>query len=79
MLQAMNTGHDGSMTLFTPTNRETCWPIETLVLMAGFDCRCARFGTRSRARLDVIVHVERLRDGTTKSHADSEVTGMEET
>ncbi len=79
MLQAMNTGHDGSMTsLHANKPRDVLARIETLVLMAGFDLPVRAIRSQIASAIDVIVHLERLRDGTRKVMQISEVTGMEE-
>jgi len=79
MLQAMNTGNDGSMTsLHANRPRDVLARIETLVLMAGFDLPARAIRSQIASAIDVIVHLERLRDGTRKVMQISEVTGMEE-
>ena len=79
MLQAMNTGHDGSMTtLHANKTRDVLARIETLVLMAGFDLPVRAIRAQIASAINVIVHLERLRDGTRKVVQISEVTGMEE-
>jgi len=79
MLQAMNTGHDGSMTsIHANKPRDVLARIETLVLMAGFDLPVRAIRSQVASAIDVIVHLERLRDGTRKVMQISEVTGMEE-
>ncbi len=79
MLQAMNTGHDGSMTtLHANRPRDVLARIETLVLMAGFDLPVRAIRGQIASAVDVIVHCERLRDGTRKVMEISEVMGMEE-
>jgi pilus assembly protein CpaF len=79
MLQAMNTGHDGSMTtLHANKPRDALSRIETLVLMAGYDLPLRAIRAQIASAINVVVHVERLRDGTRKVAQISEVTGMEE-
>ena len=79
MLQAMNTGHDGSMTtLHANKPRDVLARIETLVLMAGFDLPLRAIRNQIASAIHVIVHLERLRDGSRKVVQISEVTGMEE-
>src|SRR5437879_6748026 len=79
MLQAMNTGHDGSMTsLHANKPRDVLARIETLVLMAGYDLPVRAIRAQITSAINVIVHLERLRDGTRKVVQISEVTGMEE-
>ena len=65
MLQAMNTGHDGSLTtVHSNAPRDTLARIETMVLMAGMDLPIRAIREQVASALDVIVHVHRLRDGT---------------
>jgi len=79
MLQAMNTGHDGSMTtLHANKPRDALSRIETLVLMAGYDLPVRAIRAQVASAINVIVHLERLRDGTRKVVQVSELTGMEE-
>ena len=79
MLQAMNTGHDGSMTtLHANKPRDVLARIETLVLMAGYDLPLRAIRAQIASAIHVIVHLERQRDGTRKVVQISEVTGMEE-
>ena len=79
MLQAMNTGHDGSMTsIHANKPRDVLARIETLVLMAGYDLPVRAIRAQVTSAINVIVHLERLRDGTRKVVQISEVTGMEE-
>jgi pilus assembly protein CpaF len=79
MLQAMNTGHDGSMTtLHANKPRDVIARIETLVLMAGYDLPVRAIRAQITSAIHVIVHLERLRDGSRKVVQISEVTGMEE-
>ena len=79
MLQAMNTGHDGSMTtLHANKPRDALARIETLVLMSGYDLPLRAIRAQITSAINVIVHLERLRDGSRKVVQISEVTGMEE-
>jgi pilus assembly protein CpaF len=79
MLQAMNTGHDGSMTtLHANKPRDALARIETLVLMAGFDLPVRAIRAQITSAINVIVHLERMRDGSRKVVQISEVSGMEE-
>src|SRR5437660_4941054 len=79
MLQAMNTGHDGSMTsMHANKPRDALARIETLVLMAGYDLPVRAIRAQIASAINVIVHLERMRDGTRKVVQISEVTGMEE-
>jgi len=78
MLQAMNTGHDGSLsTVHSNSPRDTLRRIETMVLMAGMDLPLRAIREQIASALDMIVHVARLRDGTRKIVSISEVQGME--
>src|SRR2546429_3782337 len=79
MLQAMDTGHDGSMTSIHATQpRDALARIETLVLMAGYDLPVRAIRAQITSAINVIVHLERMRDGGRKVVQISEVTGMEE-
>ncbi len=78
MLQAMNTGHDGSMTTIHSNGpRDTLRRVETMVLMAGFDLPLRAIREQVASAVDLIVHVDRLRDGTRRVVKVSEVQGME--
>lgn len=78
MLQAMNTGHDGSMTtLHSNGPRDTLARLETMVMMAGMDLPARAIREQVSSAIDLIIHEERLRDGTRKVVSVSEVTGME--
>jgi pilus assembly protein CpaF len=78
MLQAMNTGHDGSMsTAHSNSPRDTLARMETMVLMAGMDLPLRAIRQQIAAAVDMIVHVERMRDGSRKVVKISEVLGME--
>jgi pilus assembly protein CpaF len=78
MLQAMNTGHEGSMTTIHANNpRDGLSRLETMVLMAGFDLPLRAIRDQIVSALDVIVHMERVRDGRRLVTAISEVQGME--
>ncbi len=78
MLQAMNTGHDGSLTtVHSNSPRDTLARLETLVLMAGFDLPIRAIREQMASALDVIVHLSRLRDGTRRITHITEVQGME--
>ncbi len=78
MLQAMNTGHDGSLTtLHANSPRDAISRLETLVLMAGMDLPLRAIREQIAAAIDVVVHLTRLRDGTRRVTAVSEVVGME--
>jgi pilus assembly protein CpaF len=78
MLQAMNTGHDGSLTtLHSNSPRDTLARLETMVMMAGMDLPMRAIREQVSSAIDVIVHLERLRDGSRKIVNITEVTGME--
>jgi pilus assembly protein CpaF len=78
MLQAMNTGHDGSIcTVHSNGPRDTCSRLETLVLMAGMDLPLRAIREQIASAVDVIVQLTRLRDGTRRVTAVTEVQGME--
>jgi pilus assembly protein CpaF len=78
MLQAMNTGHDGSLTtLHANTPRDALARLETLVLMAGFDLPVRAIREQVASAVDGIVQIERLRDGSRKVTSITEVVGME--
>jgi pilus assembly protein CpaF len=78
MLQAMNTGHDGSLTTaHANTPRDCLSRIETMVMMAGFDLPSRAIREQVSNAIDLIVQVARLRDGSRKIVAITEVVGME--
>jgi pilus assembly protein CpaF len=78
MLQAMNTGHDGSITtVHSNSPRDTLARIETMVLMAGMDLPVRAIREQMASAVDLIVHLTRLRDGTRRVTHVSEVQGME--
>ncbi len=78
MLQAMNTGHDGSLTTIHSNGpRDTLSRIETMVLMAGFDLPVRAIREQVASAVDLIVHVSRLKDGTRRITHVTEVEGME--
>ena len=78
MLQAMNTGHDGSITtVHSNSPRDTLSRIETMTLMAGMDLPVRVIREQMASALDLIVHLQRLRDGTRRVTHVSEVMGME--
>lgn len=78
MLQAMNTGHDGSMTTaHSNSPRDTLARIETMTMMAGMDLPVRAIREQISAAIDLVCHQERLRDGTRKVVNITEVTGME--
>ncbi len=78
MLQAMNTGHDGSLTtVHANSPRDTISRLETLVLMAGMDLPLSVVRKQIVAAVDLIVQQARLRDGQRKVVAITELAGME--
>ncbi len=78
MLQAMNTGHDGSLTtVHSNAPRDTLARIETMTLMAGMDLPMRAVREQMASALDMIVHLARLRDGTRRVTHVSEVLGLE--
>ena len=78
MLQAMNTGHDGSLTtIHANTTRDALNRIETLVLMAGMDLPLRAIRQQIASAIDLIVQQERMRDGSRRVTQCSEVLGME--
>jgi pilus assembly protein CpaF len=78
MLQAMNTGHDGSLTTVHANNpRDTLSRLETLVLMAGMDLPLSVVRKQIVSAVDLIVQQARLRDGSRKIMNITEITGME--
>ncbi|HET9326748.1 MAG TPA: CpaF family protein [Candidatus Eisenbacteria bacterium] len=80
MLQAMNTGHDGSMTTIHSNGpRDALHRIENLVLMAGHQLHEKAIREQIASALELIVHVSRLADGTRRILAVSELMGMEGT
>jgi pilus assembly protein CpaF len=78
MLQAMNTGHDGSLTtIHANSPRDALSRLETLVLMAGMDLPLKIVRQQISSAVDLIVQMSRLRDGDRKIAAITEVAGME--
>ena len=78
MLQAMNTGHDGSLsTVHANSPRDAIARLETLVLMAGMDLPLRAVREQIASAVDVVVQLTRLRDGTRRVTAVTEVQGME--
>ncbi len=78
MLQAMNTGHDGSLTtLHANTPRDAIRRLETLVMMAGFDLPQRAIREQIASAVDVIVQASRLSDGSRKVMSITEIVGME--
>lgn len=78
MLQAMNTGHDGSLTTaHSNSPRDTLARLEVMCLMAGMDLPVRAIREQVASAVDLICHQERLRDGTRKITKITEVQGME--
>jgi pilus assembly protein CpaF len=78
MLQAMNTGHEGSLTtLHANTPRDALSRLETMVLMAGLDLPLLAIREQIASAIDLIVHVGRLSDGTRRVVSVTDVDGME--
>jgi pilus assembly protein CpaF len=78
MLQAMNTGHDGSITtIHSNSPRDTLARIETMTLMSGFDLPIRAIREQMASALDLVVHLTRLRDGTRRITHITEVQKME--
>jgi pilus assembly protein CpaF len=78
MLQAMNTGHDGSIsTIHANTPRDVLSRLETMTLMAGMDLTVRAIREQIAAAIGLIVHQARLKDGTRRITQVSEVVGME--
>jgi pilus assembly protein CpaF len=78
MLQAMNTGHDGSMTtLHSNSPRDALRRMETMVLMAGMDLPVRAIREQVASAVNLIVQLERMKDGSRRITQICEVTGME--
>jgi pilus assembly protein CpaF len=78
MLQAMNTGHDGSLTtIHANSARDALIRVETMVAMTGFDIPSTFLRHYISSAIDIIVHTSRLSDGTRRVLSLQEVTGME--
>jgi pilus assembly protein CpaF len=78
MLQAMNTGHDGSLsTLHANTPRDALARLETMVLMAGYDLPIRAIREQIASAIDLLIQVERMADGTRRVVAITEVQRME--
>jgi pilus assembly protein CpaF len=78
MLQAMNTGHDGSMTTaHSNSPRDTLARLETMCLMAGMELPVRAIREQVSSAIDVICHQDRMRDGSRKVVTICEVSGME--
>jgi pilus assembly protein CpaF len=78
MLQAMNTGHDGSLsTVHANAPRDALARVETMVMMAGYDLPIHAIRHQVSSALDLLVHLERLEDGSRRVTAITEVQRME--
>lgn len=78
MLQAMNTGHDGSMTTVHSNGpRDALRRVETMVMMAGMDLPLKAIREQVASAIELIVHMERMKDGSRRVVQVSEVQGME--
>jgi pilus assembly protein CpaF len=78
MLQAMNTGHEGSLTtIHANTPRDALSRLETMVLMAGYDLPVRAIREQIASALNVIVQLERMTDGSRKVTSVQEIQGME--
>jgi len=78
MLQAMNTGHDGSLTTLHANNtRDTVQRVETMVMMAGFELPIRAIRQQFSSAIDLIVQAQRLTGGPRKIVSVTEVSGME--
>jgi Flp pilus assembly CpaF family ATPase/MinD superfamily P-loop ATPase len=78
MLQAMNTGHDGSLTtVHANSARDALSRIETMVMMAGYELPIKAIREQVSSAIDIVVQISRMRDGSRKVVGISEVVGME--
>jgi pilus assembly protein CpaF len=78
MLQAMNTGHEGSLTtIHANSPRDALGRLETLVLMSGLEIPLHAIREQISSALDVVVHITRLVDGSRRISHVTEVLGME--
>jgi pilus assembly protein CpaF len=78
LLQAMNTGHDGSMgTVHANNPREAVSRVENMIAMGGFNFPTKVVREQIASAVDLIIHVQRLRDGTRRITHLAEITGME--
>lgn len=79
MLQAMNTGHDGSLTtIHANTSRDAISRLETMVMMAGYDLPVKAIRQQIAGAVDVLIQVNRLQGGPRRVSAITEVVGMEQ-
>jgi pilus assembly protein CpaF len=78
MLQAMNTGHDGSLTtIHANSTRDALSRVETMVLMAGYDLPVRAIREQISAAIDLVIQISRMSDGSRKLISIGEVIGME--
>jgi len=78
MLQAMNTGHDGSMTtVHANSPRDALYRVENMVMMANLNLPLRAIRTQIASAINLIVHVERMRDGVRRVQNADEIVGME--
>ena len=78
MLQAMNTGHDGSLTtVHANSPRDVISRLETMVLMSGMELPSRAIREQIQSAVDIIIHESRMSDGSRKVTAITEVTGLE--
>lgn len=78
LLQGMNTGHDGSIsTLHSNTPRDALSRLENMVMMAGFDLPARAIRSQIASAVDIVIQVEKMRDGVRRVSKVSEVTGIE--
>jgi pilus assembly protein CpaF len=78
MLQAMNTGHDGSLTtVHANSPRDVISRLETMVLMSGMELPSRAIREQIASAVDIIIHESRLSDGSRKVTSITEVTGLE--
>ncbi len=78
MLQAMNTGHDGSLsTVHANSPRDALFRLETMTLMAGMDLPLRAIRDQIASAIDLVVHISRLRDGSRRVTQIAEVAGSE--
>jgi pilus assembly protein CpaF len=78
MLQAMNTGHDGSMTtVHANSPRDALYRVENMVMMANLSLPLKAIRMQLASAVNLIVHIERMRDGVRRVQNIAEVAGME--
>jgi len=78
MLQAMNTGHDGSMsTVHANSPRDALYRLENMVMMANFNLPLRAVRMHIASAVNLIVHIERMRDGIRRVQSIAEIAGME--